>query len=122
MPYYLNFEVPGLPKTANKQLRSHWRDAHAESLVWHKEVWFATRGKLPQKPLKKAKLILTRVSARSPDSDGLVSSFKYVIDGLVKAGVLVDDGYSIIGMQEYRWEACERNKGKIRVIVISDEN
>lgn len=82
-----------------------------------------TRGRLPKGgPLKKAQLILTRVSAVSPDSDGLVSSFKWVIDGLVRAGVLVNDGYGNIGMPEYRWEKGSRGQGKIRVVVISDES
>lgn len=35
--------------------------------------------------------------------DGLVSGFKHVIDGLVVAGVIVDDKPSVIGQSQYRW-------------------
>ncbi len=73
--------------------------------------------KAPEKPLKKARLVLTRYSSNSPDFDGLVSSFKHVIDGLVDAGVIQNDKFENIGAPEYVWEKCGRRAGKITVEV-----
>lgn len=68
-------------------------------------------------PLEKAKLKLTRLSTRQPDFDNLALSFKYVVDGLVKAGVIVDDKYEVIGESEYCWEKCKRDEQGVKVEV-----
>ncbi len=68
-------------------------------------------------PLKKAHLTLTRHSSIRPDSDGLVSSFKHVIDGLVDTKIIVDDDYKTIGMPTYLWEKAPAKKGYITIKV-----
>lgn len=67
--------------------------------------------------MAKAKLTLTRYSSKEPDFDGLCSSFKNVIDGLVEAGVIIDDKMSVIGQPTYAWVKCPPKKGKIKVVV-----
>ena len=69
------------------------------------------------KPLSRAKLTLTRYSSVCPDPDGLVSSFKSVLDGLVECGVLENDRFTNIGMPTYAWEKAPKNEGKAKVIV-----
>lgn len=71
----------------------------------------------PPIALNKAKLTLTRFSSMKPDQDGLVSSFKHVVDGLVECGVLVDDSMDIIGMPEYKHEPAKPKFGKIQIEV-----
>lgn len=71
----------------------------------------------PKWPLKKAKLTLIRYSSVCPDSDGLVSGFKHIIDGLVIGRVLVNDKFENIGMPTYLWEKAAPRGGRIRVIV-----
>lgn len=61
--------------------------------------------------LKKAKLSLIRHSSNECDFDGLVSSFKHVIDGLVVAQVIIDDKSSVIDQPSYSWEFRQRNLG-----------
>lgn len=117
MKYCQEFHLDGLPKTINALGRAHWAIKSAEARKWIRLMGDAIGIDGPDKPLSKAKLTLTRVSSKAPDSDGLVSSFKHVIDGLVRAGVLVDDKFENIGMPDYRWLQCPMKQGKIVVKV-----
>src|SRR5690606_14842084 len=86
--YELEFEIEGLPKTPNTLLGRSWfvRSAHAKK--WMNLVALHTNRQRPDYPLEKAELTLTRFSSIEPDTDGLVGSFKAVLDALVKLGVL----------------------------------
>lgn len=119
----IQFEIADLPKTTNSGGRAHWAMKAKEAKKWKnltKEAFLRWCGennywKVPD--LKKAKLTLTRCSAKEPDADGLVSSFKHVIDGLVEAGVIIDDKPSVIGFPNYAWEYARPKQGKIKVKV-----
>lgn len=119
MSYRLEFELTGLPRMTNCSGRksTHWRVLKKESDMWKALVVFTCRTSRPAVPLKTAKLTLTRCSSSSPDSDGLVSGFKHVIDGLVRAGILEDDKYSNISFPTYLWRKAPAGKGMIRVLV-----
>jgi Holliday junction resolvase RusA-like endonuclease len=118
--YCLELELIGLPKRFNQGQGSHWTVRHREAKKWHTRVYskmFLTKQGAPLEPLKKASLELVRYSSRSPDFDGLVQSFKPVIDALKKCGVIEDDNMSVIGRPDYRWEkACQR-EGRIKILV-----
>jgi hypothetical protein len=116
-PYFLSFEIPYLPETTNSGGRRHWTVKAAEAARWKQLVGYSCIGKKPPSPLTKATVTLTRYSASEPDFDGLVSSFKHVLDGLVECGVLADDKMSTIGQPHYKWEKVGRNLGKISVEV-----
>lgn len=62
-----------------------------------------------------ARLQLIRHSQTEPDFDGLVSSFKPIIDGLVISGVLENDRSANIGQPDYHWEYAPPKAGKITV-------
>jgi hypothetical protein len=115
--FKLSFEIEDLPKTVNAQASMHWRAKGDYVRAWHRSVWLAVGNRKPKEPLKTAKLILTRYSSTEPDYDGLVGSFKPIVDGLIQAGVLINDKMSNIGQSVYRWEKAPRGKGKIQVIV-----
>lgn len=112
----IEFEISGfgLPKTTNGSM-VHWRIKHAETKKWKRLVFMAVVKNLPPQPFLKAKLTLTRCSSREPDFDGLVSSFKHVIDGLIEAQVLQNDRMSNIGQPTYLWERANLRKGMIKV-------
>lgn len=122
--YKLEIEVNFLPKPANQLLRRHWSLLTKEKNKCHNAVLIAIGPNKPDKPLQKAELHLTRCSSSMPDYDGLVSSFKYIIDGLVKAGVIVDDKPAIIGYPTYEWEKANRGQGTVRVRIkeITDDS
>jgi hypothetical protein len=96
--------------------RQHWAIKVRETKDFHFLVWDAVRKRKPLRPLEHAQLFLVRHSASEPDFDGLTSGFKSTIDGLVKAGVLVDDKPSNIS-PVYRWEKAKRKQGYITVRV-----
>lgn len=122
MSYHLSIEIPGLPTMANlKSGKSHWRHADRERKKWQEAVFYAVAAKRPKAPLKKAKLILTRLSSVEPDFDGLVRGMKSVVDGLVVSGVLENDRLSNTGAWDCRWEKCPPKKGCIRVEVLEVE-
>jgi hypothetical protein len=84
---------------------------------WKEQVMYVVAGKKPPEPLKQAKLTLTRFSTTRPDPDGLTSSFKHIIDGLVLSGILEDDDHDHIGFPTYLWEKVPPKQGKIKIIV-----
>ena len=116
-PYTLRIKLDGLPKMSNQLLRGHWRVKHAHALKWKLAVSLACHGLKPRQPLEQATLCLTRVSSHQPDSDGLVSGFKAVIDGLVECGVLAGDKPKHIGFPEFKWAKCAPGKGHVIVEV-----
>ena len=110
----IEFEIPGLPKMPNELLGSHWRIRSSNASKWFGLVMVAVNPFKRTKISSPARLTLIRYSAVEPDHDGLVGSFKAVIDGLVKCGVIPDDSPDHI-KAEYLWEKCPPKKGKIKV-------
>jgi len=96
----------------------NWKKLRREAAIFKSQIGLVTSGKRPPKPLMKAKVTLTRFSSIRPDHDGLVSSFKHILDGLVEAGILHDDNYDTIGVPTYLWDKAPPGKGKIRVEVV----
>lgn len=119
MKYRSSFIIEGLPKTYNSIGRAHWAVKAAEARTWISKVRGALRD-IPAVPFKKATLTLTRVSTSCPDPDGLASSFKHVIDGLVRAGVIENDKFTNIGSPNYLWEKGKANQGFIKVEIESE--
>lgn len=127
----VEFEIAGLPKMTNTS-RVHWTKKMREAKKWKELVqgevhnYLARKvflsqfgGEFPFSALSKANITLTRYSSVEPDFDGLVSSFKHVIDGLKVAGVIIDDKASVIGQPKYLWEKAKPRMGKIKVRVES---
>lgn len=121
--FEIEFELNGLPVRTNNA-RSHWALRSAEARKWKRKVIEAVIYKKlkPKKPLKHAILTLTRHSSVEPDFDGLVSSFKHVIDGLIYAQVLENDKTSNIGQPTYIWRKAPPGRGYIRVSVKESES
>ena len=115
--YEIAFQIPGLPATTNANGRKHWALKAKEARHWKKEVAAAIGYNKPSKPLPRASLTLTRASSVAPDFDGLVSSFKHVIDALRECGIISEDKLVNIGAPKYLWEPAPRGKGYIRVQV-----
>lgn len=117
MSYRLEFELPGLPKPFNGQTSMNWRKKGREVKRWHMAVFLAVGIRKPAQPLRQAKITLYRFSSVQPDFDGLVSSFKPVIDGLIHAQVIENDRMENIGMPTFIWDKAKPKAGKIRIIV-----
>lgn len=110
--YYLKIMLSGLPTGGNS--RQSWRAKYAETTKWKKAVFFATKGKLPPKPLKKVRLKYTRCSSNKMDWDNLVISFKAIQDGLVDAGIMRDDKVkNIPELPVYEQNMAKKGEGKV---------
>lgn len=115
--YRLEFRINKLPPNPLNGRHGSWRAKAAARKFW-KELAIAAIGpEIPEKPLKKAKCTFTRHSSAEPDFDGLVASFKPVVDSLKAAKVIEDDKPSVIGQPEYRWEKAKRGEGSVTVTV-----
>lgn len=117
----LEFEIKGLPKLPNQTLYKHWRVKHQEAKRWKGLVRNAVllECKAPATPFLRATVTLTRMSTREPDSDNLMSSWKHCIDGLVEAGVILNDKPSVIGTPVSLWQYAKRKDAKIKIKVES---
>ena len=116
-PYTLIMRINGLPKTYNAMGRSHWAVKAKEVKYWHEQVAYRVMGKTPKTPLLRASVKLIRCSARAPDADGIVSSFKAPLDGLTRAGIIANDDMSVIGFPEYEWRKGKMKSGYIEIYV-----
>lgn len=117
MSYTLEFKLPGLPKMTNK-LRVHWRVKQKHATLWKSiALTEVARNQRPARPLKRAMVTCTRHSSVEPDFDGLVSSFKHIIDALVLAEVIENDKPSVIGQPTYLWRKAPPGKGFVTVKV-----
>jgi Holliday junction resolvase RusA-like endonuclease len=115
MLYKIEFEIKGLPKMPNQVLRGHWRNAHNNKVLWHGRVMRKVGRNIPEHPIKRARICFTRLSSVEPDYDGLVGSFKPVLDALVKMGILENDKIANVGAPTYLHIKCAPRSGKIKV-------
>lgn len=116
-PYKLDITINQLPKRINQGHGAHWTKSYVESKMWMKLVGMHVRFQIPEEPLQKAELTLIRGSSIAPDFDGLVASFKQIIDALKKLNIIKDDSMKVINQPTYRWEKAPKGKGYIRIIV-----
>lgn len=119
MKFKLDEYVEKLPLLPNVLRGRHWGVKKKESDEWNRIFGFIAfaKGK-PEKPIQKAKLIITRYSAVEPDPDNNAASCKPVIDALRHNGFLKDDKSKNIGVPEFKWEKVAASKGKIRVQLV----
>jgi Holliday junction resolvase RusA-like endonuclease len=119
MSYRLIVELPGLTRLTNARSggSTHWAPINKHRQEWRDAVCLATFRKKPPVPLHRARLKLTRFSSTCPDYDGLVSGFKAVVDGLVDAGVLIDDNMRVTGPWDCAHVKVPSKQARIRVEV-----
>ncbi len=119
MSYSLDIELEGLPPM-NSADGHHWRVRRRMRMTWEEMVAAHCVGKKPAQPLSKARVAITRFSSREPDFENKAQGGKFLIDGLVKCGVLEDDKPSVIGQPEYPWVKTAPRKGRVRIQVWAD--
>ena len=112
----IQFEIKGLPKTTNAGGRAHWSVKAKEAKLWKQLVFLSVSSQRPKEPFKKCKITLVRCSSKESDFDGLVSSFKHVLDGLKESRIIFDDKPSCIE-PTYRWQYSSPKSGRIKVTV-----
>lgn len=114
MSYQLDIEIPVLPKTVNSMSKKSFWARKNENKKWDKHIFVYSYGKAPCEPLTKCDVTLTRVSSKEPDTDGLYSSFKSVLDALIHNNIIIDDKPSVINLK-CLWEKGPPNKGAVKI-------
>lgn len=142
--YVLRVVLVGLPKPVNEVWGKNRMIAYRNSQVWRKSVFYTVKGFEPQKPLTRAGISCKRFGTKFLDFDGLVGSFKPVIDGLctikekvpkgltklqkdiykerlgiIWTGVLADDSWAITGPWEVSQEIVPAGEERIEISVWS---
>lgn len=113
----LEFSVRGLPPTQTGGGRGHWAKRHREVKQWRELVAGLARAhRGPGPPWPRARVRITRRSAKEPDADNLVASMKPILDGLVVAGVIPDDSPKHVEL-EVVWEAAPPGSGEVHLRV-----
>ncbi len=101
----MRIEVTQLPPASSSpNWRGHWAERYQAARVYHDTVFYSCvdvinrafrEGKLAftDLPFKKVKLSLTFIfpQRRRRDRDNLIARFKPGLDGIVQAGLVVDD-------------------------------
>lgn len=114
--YSVILKIDGVPELPNRIMRSHWSKISKHANLWKKLVAMRAVGKKPPYPLARSQAILTRCSARKPDYDNLVASFKPVVDGLINCGIIVDDNPAYFSA-EYKWEKIPQKQAHILISI-----
>jgi hypothetical protein len=118
--YRLEIELPGVPPL-NSADALHWRKRKKIKDRWLMSVRAAIGQHKPAKPLSSALVTITRCSSQPPDGDNLHAASKFVLDSLVKCGVLSDDAHTVVGMPEVRWEKASPKHSSTRIFVLECE-
>lgn len=119
MAFFFEFTSSELPKTRNQLTYTNRYERVREKNKWLSLVSLAIGPDKPEKPLNKAKITCIKRSSRVQDYDGLVSSFKYIIDAFVKLHIIEDDNLYVVPNPSYKWEKVKRKEGGIVVRVES---
>ncbi len=122
MKLVADMTVMGLPDTINTIGRIHWALQAKDVKRWNNAVYQqCVLNRIAGLGLKKATVEFVRHSFTQPDTDNLANSFKYLQDGLVKAGVIIDDNPTVL-TATYLWEKAPRNKGYCTIKVLDPED
>ena len=105
-----------LPPILSNGSHRTWQTVAGIKRQWQRLAINEASRNLPSKPLSKAEAVFIRHSAREPDYDNMVISFKAIRDGLVKAGVLEDDHPRVL-KAEYCWQKSSPKNGYVSVLV-----
>lgn len=125
MGYRLEFKHDKLPPTVNQLKRMNRWQYKREREYWVSVIRFEILKNPPPKILNRYKLTLTRCASSPCDYDGLVGSFKVVVDsmqewvsnGVPGAGLTSGDSMAHTGAWDCRWGKTKKNNGHIIVKV-----
>jgi Holliday junction resolvase RusA-like endonuclease len=100
----IKLTIPGIPPSLNKWSRMHWAQASSIKKQWEQDIYYLSSD---QRYKHREKLPLTQAKVRirfffkthaNRDIDNM--NQKFLLDGLVKAGILADDNTKVIGQVE----------------------
>ena len=89
--------INGIPMSLNVYRNAHYYQLNAQKEIWEKAVQVAVHTQ-QIKPMERGKVTFEFwfKDKRKHDPDNYSASAKFLLDGMVKAGILADDNFSII--------------------------
>jgi len=110
--------IPGTPPSLNTWSRMHWAKAAEIKKQWERDIFYLShqqrydnRGELP---LRKAIIKITYYFATNRRRDADNMNLKFILDGVVKAGIIKDDSTSVIGQVETSW-GVDKNNPRVEI-------
>jgi hypothetical protein len=114
--------IQGLPPSPNKFRTMHWGHRSRESKKWRQMTAYLALRYSPKDPFKGVWLTFKRHSSQPMDPDNGCGSVKALIDGLVDAKIIADDGPDIVLGVKHEWEIAPPGKGFIKIIIESADH
>lgn len=102
------------PPSMNARL--HWSSRAKLNKIWRARTYVCVGKDRPESPLEKCHAVITRYGVGMVDFDNMVTSNKPIVDGLVDAGVMVDDSAEYFSA-EYLFCKCKRGAERIEIKV-----
>ena len=103
----------------------HWAEQHRWKRAWEEEVWgrwHEIKGRYTTywglMPFKQAKLTFFVFAVSPQDADNAHASFKGIIDGIVKAGIVVDDKWNNVKIASIKFISIKDKKNEHIEILI----
>ena len=96
----ITITIPDIPPSLNKWSRMHWAKAAEIKKQWEANIYYSAYSQRPKEPFKKAKVTITYFFKTKQRHDLDNYTPKFILDGLVKAKILLDDRAEYIGMTE----------------------
>lgn len=114
----IEFEIRGDVPPLLLNSRMHWREVKAKKIVWYGLTLAAVRKQRPLVPFERALVVYTRhCGHKRPDRDNLVSSFKWIQDALVYAGVLAgDEDHQVDAVHD--WQPASPKEKRVAVVIM----
>lgn len=111
----LRLIIPGIPPPLNAYRRMHHMQQYKDKQVWQKSALFLAcqAVRLADWGRPKDRVRITAIyhypDNRRRDPDGAVTGLKGVLDGLVKAGVMLDDDFGTVELLVRRGDVHRHN-------------
>ena len=107
--------IPQIPKTNNASLRSHWGARQRETTRWRRLVRTCCGTPGYGMVQGRQRVTITVHRGRRQDKDNAYGSVKPIVDGLKRAGWVVDDAPEWIDLRVQ--EEVERDRRKRRTVI-----
>lgn len=114
----ITITIPDIPPSLNKWSRMHWAKAAEIKRQWEADVYYTAYSQRPKTPFKYAKITITYFFKTKQRHDLDNYTPKFILDGLVKAKILLDDRAEYIGMTEL---IQEYDKERPRTVIIIEQ-
>ena len=115
----ITITIPDIPPSLNKWSRMHWAKAAEIKRQWEADVYYTAYGQRPKEPYKKAKVTITYFFKTKQRHDLDNYTPKFILDGLVKAHILLDDRAEYIGMAELI-QGYDKENPRTEIIIIKE--